>query len=129
MRNFIIVSVAVLTLSICSCCGGFNKGQKVSVTEECIWADNVVAYDKMMNCCIRRDSVGLAIMETNGEVGILKRGDKGVVTDIDKSMNKTKIRLEDGHTVWVATQFRIISSNFLVSAKNAVPIVSIVTVL
>ncbi len=104
MRKILIAFVTVLTLSICSC-GGFSKGQKVTVAEECIWADNEVAYDKMMNCCIREDSVGLAIMETKGEVGILKRGDKGVVTDIDKSMNKTKIRLEDGHTVWVATQF------------------------
>lgn len=105
MKKCLIAFVAIFTLSVSSCGDGFKKGQTVTVVDECIWAYDVVAYDKMMGCCLRRDSVELEKMEKMGKVGILKFGEKGIVTDYDKNFEKTKIQLKDGKTVWVASKF------------------------
>ncbi|SDN82049.1 hypothetical protein SAMN04487900_103175 [Prevotella communis] len=103
MKKLFLAFFAILTLSACSCSGGFKHGQQVTVSERCIYASSEGAYDEMTKYCNRRDEAALERMDSRGEIGILYRGDTGVVTEVDFA--KVKIRLQDGKEVWVANDF------------------------
>lgn len=81
----------------------YKAGDEVTVKTKCIWASDEESFEQMTKYCNRKDEMGLEKMEALGQVGIVYKGTKAVITDL--GFGKAKIRLDDGSEVWVSSEF------------------------
>ena len=82
---------------------GFDFGERVCISQDCIGAIDKDSFSQMNKYCNRKDVRGLEIMEAKGLITILKKGTTGVITEM--SFGMYKIRLNDDREFWCAQEF------------------------
>ena len=101
----IVVLLALATLfapkDFTSGTGGV--GDNIVLTKETFGAIDEKAFDELNDVMVAKDNIGLLQLMYDGRVENLKSGTKGLV--LKRSMWKTRIRLNNGKTYWVNTDY------------------------
>lgn len=78
-------------------------GDNILITTETLGAIDESAFDELNAVMIARDNIGLLQLMYDGKVENIKSGTHGKV--LNRSLDKTRIRLNNGKAYWVNTKF------------------------
>ena len=106
MKYFIFISLLLTLLASYGCSNSgkkFQHGEEVTISQRCIGAVDNESYDLMNKYCNRRDERGLEIMESQGKIRIIEKGETGTITEM--GFGKVKIRTNNNIEYWCANEF------------------------
>lgn len=103
MKKYIMLFLIALITSCGDSKSGHRHGDTVVISEKCIVAVDEDSYKEMVKYCVRKDEVGLELMEARGLIKILEKGESGVITEM--GFDKIKIRMIDNNEYWCANKY------------------------